>query len=81
MVNVQEILDKRFATREEAIADYGGSIILIANISPTPIRPLPCSLEEDMVMPIVQRLPMTKIELRLFQSRDGRWRFINMGEK
>lgn len=81
MVNVQEILDKRFATREEAIADYGDSIILIANVSPAPIRPLPCSLEEDMVMPVVQRATMTRIELRLLRCSDGWWRFINMGEK
>ncbi|MEH2033367.1 MAG: hypothetical protein V7K67_27730 [Nostoc sp.] len=74
-------MDLRFATYEEAIADYGGNRILIANASPAPIRPLPCSLEEDMVMPVVQPLAVTTIELRLFQSRDGWWRFINMGEK
>jgi hypothetical protein len=79
-MNIQEILDKRFASREEAIAEYGDYRILIRNTSPSPIRPLPCSLEEDMVMPIVRRIPITKIELRLFQSRDGWWRFINMGE-
>ncbi|QLE42223.1 hypothetical protein FD723_18560 [Nostoc sp. C052] len=81
MVNIQEILDKRFTTYEEAIAVYGSYRILIANASPAPISPLPCSLEKDMVLPIVQPLAVTTIELRLFQGRDGWWRFINMGEK
>ncbi|HYX17071.1 MAG TPA: hypothetical protein VE944_22520 [Nostoc sp.] len=81
MVNIQEILDKRFATHEEAIAECGDYRILIANASPVPIRSLPCSLEEDMVMPVTKPLAVTTIELRLFQSGDGWWRFINMGEK
>lgn len=79
-MNVQEILDKRFATREEAIGEYGSDRILIANASPVPIRPLPCSIKEDMVFPVVRPLTVTKIELRLFRGRNGWWRFINMGE-
>lgn len=78
-MNIQEILDQRFGSYEKAIAVYGSDRILIA-FSPQPtVRPLPCSLEEDMVSPRVPEIPVTKIKLELVQFSDG-WRYISMGE-
>lgn len=67
-MKIQEILDQKFASYDDAIKRYGKEKLLIAVTSQLPIN---------------KSVPETEnfvyIKLELVRHGDG-WRFVNMGE-
>ncbi|PHJ65007.1 hypothetical protein VF04_04280 [Nostoc linckia z7] len=80
---VEQITQEKFDFYEQAIAKYGQDVLHIQIAAKPKFRPLPCSLEEDMVTPLVPQIRTCQLRLRLAQITKGRncwWQYINEGE-